>query len=60
MPHHFGKEKRAGLYVALAAIGVTTRVAAAIDTGKAVSVSAAGWTVEVNPVQSVLRVAHER
>ena len=60
MPYHFGKRKRAGLYVALAEIGMTTRVAAAIETESAVSISAAGWTVEVNPVHSVLRVAHER
>src|SRR2546422_4169195 len=60
MPSHFCEKRRAVWYAALAASSVTTSVAAATEAGEAVSISTAGWTVTVNPVQSVLRVAHER
>src|SRR2546427_1675778 len=60
MPSHFCEKRRAVWYAALAASSVTTSVAAATEAGDAVSISTAGRTVTVNPVQSVLRVAHER
>ena len=60
MPSHFCEKRRAVWCAALAASSVTTSVAAATEAGEAVSISTAGWTVTVNPVQSVLRVAHER